>query len=42
MTDDASGAAAPPLLSNLWNGNWPGEAEAQELVDELYYQRAPA
>ncbi len=30
----------PPLLSKLWNGNWPDEVEAQELLDELFYQRA--
>jgi hypothetical protein len=28
------------LVELLWNGNWPDETEAQELVDELYYQRA--
>jgi hypothetical protein len=32
--------AAPPLVTQLWNGNWPDEAEARALVDELYYQRA--
>jgi hypothetical protein len=31
---------APPLVSQLWGGNWPDAAEAVELVDELYYQRA--
>lgn len=30
----------PPLVKELYNGNWPSETEAQELVDELYYQRA--
>lgn len=33
-------ATAPPLVTLLWDGNWPDEAEAQDLVDELYYQRA--
>ncbi len=39
----ARGAAAqdkPPLLKQLNNGNWLPAAEAQSLVDELYYQRA--
>lgn len=31
---------APPPVEKLNNGNWPSEAEAQELLDELYYQRA--
>ena len=31
---------APPLVEALYNGNWPSEAEAQDLLDELYYQRA--
>ena len=30
----------PPLMKQINNGNWLEEAEAQELVDELYYQRA--
>jgi hypothetical protein len=38
MTDEAH--SAPPLVELLWNGNWPDETEARELVDELYYQRA--
>ncbi len=29
-----------PLVKKLYNGNWPSDEEAQELVDELYYQRA--
>lgn len=29
-----------PLLRQLWGGNWPSIDEAQELADELYYQRA--
>jgi hypothetical protein len=24
----------------LWNGNWPDTGKAEELVDELFYQRA--
>src|SRR3974390_2532118 len=35
-----SSKSNPPLLSKLWGGNWPDEAEAQELGDELFYQRA--
>ena len=31
---------APPLIEQINNGNWLKESEAQELVDELYYQRA--
>uniref|UniRef100_A0A0G4GPU1 DUF1254 domain-containing protein n=1 Tax=Chromera velia CCMP2878 TaxID=1169474 RepID=A0A0G4GPU1_9ALVE len=30
----------PPLFEVTYNGNWPSADEAQELVDELYYQRA--
>jgi len=30
----------PPLVKQLYKSNWPSEAEAQELIDELYYQRA--
>lgn len=29
-----------PLVRELYNGNWPSDAEAQELLDELFYQRA--
>ena len=38
MTHQSS--TTPPLVELLWNGFWPDEAEAQSLVDELYYQRA--
>ena len=31
---------SPPLVEKLYNGNWPSEEEAQDLLDELYYQRA--
>lgn len=31
---------APPLVKQINNGNWLDEAEAQSLVDELYYQHA--
>lgn len=31
---------APPLVKQINNGNWLPDAEARELVDELYYQRA--
>lgn len=30
----------PPLFEVLYDGNWPSDAEAQKLIDELYYQRA--
>jgi len=30
----------PPLVKQLYNGNWPSEKEAQQLLDELFYQRA--
>lgn len=30
----------PPLVGQINNGNWPSDSEAQELVDELFYQRA--
>ena len=30
----------PPLIKQLYDGNWPSEKEAQELLDELFYQRA--
>jgi hypothetical protein len=32
--------SVPPLVSQLWDGGWPSEAEARDLVDELYFQRA--
>jgi len=31
---------ASPLVQQLYNGNWPSAEEAQQLRDELYYQRA--
>jgi hypothetical protein len=30
----------PPLVRQMYAGNWPPAAEAQALLDELYYQRA--
>lgn len=30
----------PPLIRQINDGNWPSAEEAQELRDELYYQRA--
>jgi hypothetical protein len=36
----AQDKTAPPLVRQLYNGNWPSKKEAQELRDELYYQRA--
>ncbi|WP_209505951.1 MULTISPECIES: DUF1254 domain-containing protein [unclassified Ruegeria] len=30
----------PPLVRQLYNGNWPPPEEAQQLREELYYQRA--
>ena len=36
----AQDETAPPLVRQLYNGNWPSEEEAQDLRDELYYQRA--
>ena len=33
-------AAAPPLVTQINNGNWLSPQDAQALVDELYYQRA--
>lgn len=38
MPDQAP--TAPPLVSQLWNGNWPDDDEADQLVNELFYQRA--
>lgn len=32
--------AAPPLVETLNNGKWLDQAEADTLLDELYYQRA--
>ena len=29
-----------PLVRQINDGNWPSDREAQQLVDELYYQRA--
>jgi hypothetical protein len=29
-----------PLVRQINNGNWPSDREAQQLVDELFYQRA--
>ena len=31
---------APPLVRQIYNGNWPSAKEAQQLRDELFYQRA--
>ncbi|MEN8809345.1 MAG: DUF1254 domain-containing protein [Desulfobacterales bacterium] len=31
---------APPLVRQLYNGNWPSQEEGQKLRDELFYQRA--
>jgi hypothetical protein len=31
---------APPLVQQLNNGNWLPQKEAEDLRDELYYQRA--
>ena len=31
---------APPLVKQLNNGNWLPQAEAESLLEELYYQRA--
>lgn len=31
---------APPLVEQLYDGNWPSAEEGQKLRDELYYQRA--
>jgi hypothetical protein len=36
----APAAAAPPLMAQINNGNWLDPQEAQELRDELFYQRA--
>ncbi len=31
---------ASPLVRQIYDGNWPSAEEAQQLRDELYYQRA--
>jgi hypothetical protein len=31
---------APPLVKQINNGNWLSQKEAEDLRDELYYQRA--
>ena len=31
---------ASPLIEQINNGNWPSDKEAEELRNELYYQRA--
>ena len=31
---------APPLVRQIYDGNWPSAEEAQQLRDELFYQRA--
>ncbi|WP_068114383.1 DUF1254 domain-containing protein [Tropicimonas marinistellae] len=36
----AQEGAIPPLMEQINGGNWLDPAEAQELVDALYYQRA--
>ena len=36
----AQEGAAPPLVKQLNNGNWLPQKEAEDLRDELYYQRA--
>jgi hypothetical protein len=36
----AQDAAAPPLVEQINNGNWLAPREAEELRDELFYQRA--
>src|SRR5262245_8215480 len=33
-------AAAPPLVTQINNGNWLSPQDARAMVDELYYQRA--
>jgi hypothetical protein len=37
---DAQQTPAPPLVSQLNNGNWLPRQEAEALRDELFYQRA--
>jgi hypothetical protein len=36
----AEGQAAPPLVEQINNGNWLPEAEAESLVDDLFYNQA--
>ena len=36
----AQDETAPPLVRQLYGGNWPDEKEAQKLRDKLFYQRA--
>ncbi|WP_412178927.1 DUF1254 domain-containing protein [Rhizobium sp. TRM96647] len=36
----AQQASAPPLVEQINNGNWLPQAEAESLLDDLYYQRA--
>ncbi len=36
----AQEGTTPPLVRQMYGGNWPPADEAQELRDELYYQRA--
>jgi hypothetical protein len=36
----AQDQAAPPLVTQINNGNWLPQAEAESLVDDLYYQQA--
>lgn len=36
----AQQASAPPLVEQINNGKWLESAEAESLLDELYYQRA--
>ncbi len=31
---------ASPLVRQMWGGNWPSAEEAQQLRNELFYQRA--
>jgi hypothetical protein len=37
---DAQQPPTPPLVAQLNNGNWLPQSEAEDLRDELYYQRA--
>jgi hypothetical protein len=36
----AQDQAAPPLLTQINNGNWLPQSEAESLVDDLFYQQA--
>lgn len=36
----AQAPAVPPLVQQINNGNWLPQAEAEQLVDDLYYQQA--